>query len=123
MLCLLPILEGLGRVRMKHSGWSLCLAGLAAITAQRVLAALPLARGHEQQAMTAGTSTPSTTPVQQCQTPDRTAAHACAMYSRVVLKIARWYKVSASDVLAVCAAVATETLGGPQVFGPNNPLP
>lgn len=37
---------------------------------------------------------------------------------RAVLKIARWYKVSASDVLAVCAAVATETLGGPKVFGP-----
>jgi hypothetical protein len=41
---------------------------------------------------------------------------------RAVLKIARRYKVSAADALAVCAAVATETLGGPKVLGKANML-
>lgn len=38
--------------------------------------------------------------------------------SRAVLKISRWFKVSAADVLAVCGAVATRTLGGPNIINP-----
>lgn len=46
----------------------------------------------------------------------------CCVHCRAILKISRWFKVSASDALAVCCAVATETLGGPPLFGPERLL-